>query len=563
MLALVALLPIAVSLVLMVGLRLPSTKVMPLSWLTGCLAAVLVWKLPLGYVLALSLQGMVNALAILVVIFGAILILYTQQRSGGMETIQYGLQRISPDLRVQAIIIGYLFASFIEGAAGFGAPAALAAPMLLSLGFPPLAAAVLCMIFNSYSVSFGGAGMPINMGIAPLKPLVIQALEQGTATGFADASGFGLHVGQWASLMHGPMILLLPVLVLGLVSRCYGPNRRWRDGFGAWKFCFFAAFAFGTPYFAFAWLAGPEFPSLAGSLVGLGITVAGAKKGFCLPDAPWNFGPASGWDPAWCGSAIQRTSAFTPRMSQFRAWLPYALVAVSLVLTRMPSLGIRQWLLAQTITVDAAFMGYPQVSAVTQYLYLPGVFPFIPVALLTIALHGMRLDTARLAWGEAMRTMRNPAIAIGFTVALVSIFRGSGVEDALLNPSAYPSMPLAMARTAAEYAGGVWPMLAGVIGGIGSFVTGSTTVSSLLLGEFQGGAATHLGLSRELCIAAQNAGAAVGNLISIQNTIAVCAVVGLSGSEGLVLRQTFRAFVGYSLVVGFITTALVTWVRVF
>ena len=563
MLALVALIPIVTALVLMVFLRLPSTTAMPLSWVSGCLAAVVVWHMPVGYVLALSLQGLVNAVAILVIIFGAILILHTQQRSGGMETMQCGLQRISPDMRVQALIIGYLFASFIEGAAGFGAPAALAAPLLLSLGFPPLAAAVLCMICNSYSVSFGGAGTPINLGLAPLQTLVEKALADGAAAGFTDFTGFALHVGQWASLMHGPMLILLPILVLGLVSRHYGPERRWQDGFGAWKFCLFAAAAFGLPYFLFAWLAGPEFPSLGGGLAGLGIAVAGAKKGFCLPAEPWNFGPPDRWDPVWSSSGRRQSGDFVARMSQARAWMPYALVAVVLVVTRMPSLGIRQWLLAQALVLDAGFMGYPGVSATVRYLYLPGMVPFIPAALLTILLHRMPLSQAAAAWADALRTMRKPLVAMGFAVALVSVFQGSGIEDPLLNPYAYPSMPLAMARSMAGIAGGAWPLLVGVTGGIGTFVTGSTTVSNLLLGEFQWGTAGQLGLSRELCLAAQTAGGATGNMISVQNTIAVCAVVGLSGKEGLVLRRAFRAFLAYSLGIALMTCLLMAVVRAF
>ena len=103
----------------------------------------------------------------------------------------------------------------------------------------------------------------------------------------------------------------------------------------------------------------------------------------------------------------------------------------------------------------------------------------------------------------------------------------------------------------------------GITGGIGTFVTVSTTVSNLLLGEFQRGTAGQLGLSCELCLAAQTAGGATGNMISVQNTIAVCAVVGLSGKEGLVLRRAFRAFLVYSLGIALMTCLLMVAVRAF
>ncbi len=151
-LALVAIIPIVLALVLMVGLRWPATKAMPVAWLSAVAGAIAVWNLPATYVAALTVHGFITAIGVLIIVFGAIIILYTLQYSGGMETIQYGFQGISRDRRVQVLIIGYLFAAFIEGAAGFGTPAALAAPLLLSLGFPPLCAVVMCLVYNSFPV---------------------------------------------------------------------------------------------------------------------------------------------------------------------------------------------------------------------------------------------------------------------------------------------------------------------------------------------------------------------------------------------------------------------------
>jgi lactate permease len=142
LLALVALAPIALALVLMVGLRWPATKAMPLAWLVTALAGVFVWKMDIGFVVASTLNGFGGAVNVLIIVFGAILILYTLRDSGGMETINHGFHGISRDRRVQVIIIATVFSAFLEGAAGFGTPAAIAAPLLLSLGFPALAAAM-------------------------------------------------------------------------------------------------------------------------------------------------------------------------------------------------------------------------------------------------------------------------------------------------------------------------------------------------------------------------------------------------------------------------------------
>ncbi|WP_419784930.1 L-lactate permease [Pseudodesulfovibrio sp.] len=555
-LALVALLPILVALILMVGMRWPATKAMPLSWLTAAAGAVIVWGLPAKYVAALTLQGFVTAIGILIIVFGAILILRTLQHSGGMETIQHGMQNITPDRRIQAIIIGYMFAAFIEGAAGFGTPAALAAPLLLSLGFPPLAAAIICLVFNSFPVTFGAVGTPVVLGLKFLAPGVDQAVASGAAgVNFTNMGEFIGLVGQWATLMHLGMIFILPVFMLGFITRFFGPERSWKPGLAAWKFCVFAAVSFTIPYMIFAWFVGPEFPALIGGLVGLGIIIYGAKAGFCMPAKSWDFGPADKWDPEWTGTVSAESSEFKAHMSQFRAWLPYILIGLILVLTRIPELGLKGLLASQAIKFTS-ILGFKSVNASIAYLYLPGTIPFILVALLTVLIHGMPAEKVKLSWKQAFATMKNPTIALFAAVALVSIFRGSGIADAALNPNNYPSMPLAMAKAVAGLAGNAWPMFASYVGGLGAFITGSNTVSDLLFAEFQWGVAGNLDLPRQVIVAAQAVGGGMGNMICIHNIVAACAVVGLSGMEGQILKRTVWPFLLYGLVVGIVATLM-------
>jgi len=565
MLALVAVLPILTALVLMVGLRWPATRAMPLSWLVCVIAAISVWKLSPQYVIALSLQGVITAVGVLIIVFGAILILFTLQESGGMETIQYGMQNISPDKRVQAIIIGYMFGAFIEGAAGFGTPGAVAAPLLLSLGFPPLAAGVTCLVFNSFPVSFGAVGTPILIGLSVLKQPVAEAVKAVGVTGinFADFTTFAKEIGQWVTMMHGPMAIILPIFMLGFLTRFYGKNRSWSEGFAAWKYCVLAGVCFCVPYLFFAWTMGPEFPSLIGGLVGLGILVALTKKGVCVPKDVWDFGPQSGWEAEWTGSIATSTKTeYKPHMSQFMAWLPYILIGAILVLTRVNELGLKSWLSAQSIPFNA-ILGYKGVNNAIQYLYLPGTIPFTLVALLTILLHKMDGKKTAAAWSTTLAKMKAPTISLVFAVALVSIFRGSGVNPDAVAAAAgqslavLPSMPLALAKTVAAVAGNAWPMLAAVVGGLGAFITGSNTVSNMLFAEFQWDTAGVLAMSRQLIVAAQVVGGAAGNMVCIHNIVAVGAVVGMVGKEGLFLRKTFWPFVLYCAISGIIATFLI------
>ncbi|MDE7371739.1 MAG: L-lactate permease [Desulfovibrio sp.] len=550
-LALLAIIPIVVALILMVGMRWPATRAMPFAWGACVVCAIFGWDISILRLMALSIQGVIIAIGVLIIVFGAILILYTLEKSGGMETIQYGMQNVSRDRRVQAIIIGFLFAAFIEGAAGFGTPAALAAPLLLGLGFPAMAAAVVCLVFNSVPVSFGAVGTPILVGFGLLKEKIAALVGVDPNLPFTGFDGFAKLVGEWATFMHGPMAIIITIFMLGFMTRFWGPERSWAAGFRAWKFCVFAAICFLVPYVGCAWALGPEFPAMLGGLIGLAVVVWGAKQGICVPKDVWGFGDPSKWEASWSGTASQNTSTeFKAHMSQFQAWLPYVIICFLLVISRIPELGIKGWMTAQKITFSN-ILGFKDITESITYLYLPGTF-FIFVALLTIWLHKMPAPAVKAAWSESFQKMKSPTIALCFAVALVAIFRGSAV-----NPLGAPSMPLALAETVGAAAGAIWPLLAAFVGGLGAFITGSATISDLMFGEFQWDMATMLTLPRSIIEAAQTVGGAMGNMICIHNIVAACAVVGLSGREGEVMRKTFWPFLLYGCVVGIICWVLV------
>jgi lactate permease len=566
LLAIVAALPILVALLLMVGLRMGAAKAMTIAWLTCAITAVFVWHLPVLYVSALSLQGVISAVSVLIIVFGALLILHTLQYSGAMETIQYGMQRISKDMRVQAIIIGYMFSAFIEGAAGFGTPAALAAPLLLALGFPPLAAAILCLTLNSFPVTFGAVGTPIITGFgASLQSLIDQAV----ARGIFQSNGHFLEViGQVVTLMHIPMIFILPIFMLGFITRFFGPNRSWKDGFAAWKFCIFAAVAFSIPFLLVAWLVGPEIPSMAGGLIGLSIIIFGAKCEFCVPKEVWTFGPVSKWEKNWSGNMVfDDKKELKPQMSQFMAWLPYVFIGIILVLTRIDLLPLKSLFNRHGIIFFDDIFGYKDVDEGSlKLLYLPGTVPFMFIAILTVFMHRMPITKVAKAWIETFSKMKTAAISLCASVALVKIFQGSGNftnPDLIAQLTAEGvdarilSMPRAMAEAIAGIVGPIWPMFASYVGGLGSFITGSNTVSDILFAQFQWDVAELQKLSRIVILAAQGVGGAMGNMVCVHNIVAVCAVLGLSNREGDILKKTFWPFLLYGLSVGIVTYILI------
>ena len=165
LLAFLASLPILTIFVFMVGLKWPATRAMPLAFLVTIILAAFVWETPLNWISASTLNGLVITFEIILIVFGALALLFTLRESGALSAINRGFTNISPDKRIQVIIVAWLFGGFIEGAAGFGTPAALAAPLLLSLGFPALAAVMLALIANGAAANFGAVGTPTIIGI--------------------------------------------------------------------------------------------------------------------------------------------------------------------------------------------------------------------------------------------------------------------------------------------------------------------------------------------------------------------------------------------------------------
>jgi len=545
-LALCAFAPILAALILMVGFKWPATKAMPLAWLTGALLGIAVWDMTPLTVLASTLQGFGGAVTVLLIVFGGVLILYTLTESGGMETINYGLDAISTDRRIQTILIAFLFSAFLEGAAGFGAPAAICAPLLLSLGFPPLAAALVALILNSVPVTFGAVGTPLWFGLKNLRPQVEAALTGGgKAASIGGMEEFVFLVGKWAAVLHCVMAFALPLFVVCMLTRYFGPSRSWKEGLGVWKFSLGASLAFVLPYLASAFFLGEEFPALLGGLIGLGLVIPAARKGWGLPTANWDFGPQSGWEPEWTGEiATAKNIEFCCHMSQLRAWLPYVLVGLFLVATRASFLPLVEWVKAWEITVPH-ILGQKGITYSLRPLYNPGLVPFILVALLTAFLHRMRPTQVSRAWGTALKRMKNPTIALLFAVALVQIFKNSSMNEA-----GYDSMPLVMAQGVASLAGASWPFFAAFVGALGSFITGSNTVSDLLFAQFQYGIASELELPRQIIVALQAVGGAMGNMVCIHNIVAACATVGLVGMEGVILKRNVLPLLLYGAVVG-------------
>jgi len=539
--------PIVVVAVFLVGLRWPASKAMPLSYVTAVLVALLYWRLSFNQVAAATVNGLVVTFTLLYIIFGAILLLNTLSESGGLSVIRRGFIDITPDRRIQVIIVAWLFGSFIEGSAGFGTPAAVCVPLLVGLGFPAKSAVISGMLIQSTPVSFGAVGTPILVGVKSGLNGADQVVRYSESLALSDWTELLPIIGEKVALLHAAAGTLIPLLVVCVMTGFFGASRSFSDGLRVWKFALFSAFAMTIPYVIIAHLLGPEFPSLLGSLVGLAIVVPAAKRGWLLPDEPpWDFPKRSTWDASWNGLIEVRLEESRKPMSLLVAWLPYLIIAALLVVSRLPALEIGAWLKSLTIPGDATTTANLFGSTVSikpvEPLYLPGTI-FIVVSLVTFALHRMTREAMVQAVGRSVKMIVAASVALVFTVPMVQVFINSGGGDAGLD-----SMPNVLAAAVATSAGSAWPAFSPLIGGIGAFVAGSNTVSNMMFSLFQFGVAEKIGANPAWVVALQAVGGAAGNVICVHNVVAACAVVGLLGREGDVIRITFFVFLYYILV---------------
>jgi lactate permease len=527
--ALFASLPILLIFILMAGLRQPATKAMPLAFLLTLALALFVWKTEIIWVAAASLNGVVIAFKILLIVFGALTLLFTLRESGAIKVINAYFTDISPDKRVQAIIITWLFGSFLEGAAGFGTPAAIAAPLLLSLGFPALAAVMVALIANSTAVSFGAVGTPTLMGIG--ETLNIPEIERSLSEAGMTYSEFVHQIGVWSALHHAIPGLLVPFIMIVMLTMFFGEKKSFRSALVILPFALFAGLSFIIPSILVAIYIGPEFPSVIGALVGLMIVVPAARSGFLVPKKTWDFPPSSKWEKHWNGNISMEISEQTgKKMPLAKAWLPYGLIGLLLVLTRIRSLPFNEWLMS--IKLESRHVLGTGVNIEFDPLYNPGIIPFILISLLSIWIYRMNKSQVKTAWSEAISRIKGPALALIFAVPMVRLMMQSGN-----NPSEIASMPVALAQYMSGLFEGAWPFVSPFVGALGSFIAGSNAVSNMLFGYFQYSVAEQIGLSKIIIVSLQNVGGSMGNMIAVHNIIAACATVGLVGVEGIILKR--------------------------
>ncbi|MGL4475157.1 MAG: L-lactate permease [Shewanella sp.] len=531
--------PVISVMLFLVLMRMPASKAMPISLILTALAAVFIWKMDVGFLSASIVEGLLSALTPLSIIFGAVFLLNTLKHSGAMDTIRAGFTNISADARVQVIIICWLFGSFIEGSAGFGTPAAIGAPLLVLLGIPPIAAAVVALIADSTSVSFGAIGLPVLFGME-------QGLTQGGVNMAAEQiAAHGGNFNDYAQFIAMHMITLdlfvgtlIPVVMAAMLTGFFGRNKSFKEGLQVWKFALFAGLSFTIPAWLINYFAGPEFPSVSGALIGMALVIPVAKKGWLLPATPWfDFAENDGEPNASAGKPELKAAKF----SQLAAWTPYLVMAALLVLSRTVA-PIKSFLSGFNINWTGLLGTELKASFAT--LYAPGAF-FVAVCILGFWLFNMNKVAIKQSVSDSAKAMLPTIISLGASVPMVKIFLNSGE-----NSSGLASMPVALADLLANSMGAVWNWMAPIVGIFGAFLSGSATFSNMMFSGLQYSVADNIGANHAMILALQGIGANAGNMMCVMNVVAAATVVGMAGRESEIIRKTMPVALAYALVAG-------------
>ncbi|MFC4544282.1 L-lactate permease [Halosolutus amylolyticus] len=566
--------PLVVVSVLLVGLLWPATRAMPIAWLSALAVGFFVWEMPITWLAAATIEGVITAIQILFIVFGALVLLYTMLRAGAFDVLNGGFATISEDRRVQVVLIAFFLSTFVEGAAGFGSPAAVVAPLLLGLGFPALAAVVAALIGHIIAVTYGAVGTPIIVGIR--EPVAsVSSIRSAIEAEGLTATEFAVNVAAWAATYHLLVGFVMPLFVVGMVVYFFDEpgNRSIRPALEVWPLCLFAGFAFVIPYWLSAWFISAEFPALVGSMVGAAITIAALREGYFLPEEEWTFPEQEEWPDHWVGSIqpseARSVLAGSHDISLLRAWSPYLLLLGLLICTRVfdPLPGLLQGepvqlfsarisLTLGTITTGvgeftvglfrfewANILGTELGNGI-DFTYVPGTWLLVS-AIAAIGLFDMDRTQVREAWLGATAKLVSPLIALVFVLAMAHVMLQSGSHA-----DGVDSMIVVLGTATANLFGPAYPLVAALIGALGAALVGSNTVSNLTFGPFQFVAAQRLGLSHELIVGAQAVGGAIGNLVAIHNVVAALATVGLIGEEGRVIRLNLVPLVYYTVFVG-------------
>jgi len=529
--SLIALLPIAFFFVALAVLRMK-------GWLAGTITvaialavALLFYRMPLSQALAAAGYGFVYGLwPIAWIILGAVFLYKVSVKTGQFDIIRASILSVTEDQRLQMLMVGFAFGAFLEGAAGFGAPVAITAALLVGLGFKPLYAAGLCLIVNTAPVAFGAMGIPI--------------IVAGQVTGLDP-----FEIGQ----MAGRQLPFLTIIVLFWIMAIMDG---WRGVKETWPAVLVAGGSFAIAQYLTSNFIGPELPDITASLTSLVCLTLFLRR--WRPVRIFRFDTETSAEAA--AQALEAPRYSTGQI--VKAWSPFLILTAMVTIWSIAPFKARfaaggaleHWVLKIPVpSLDQLVQKMPPIVPVpTGY---EAVYKFDAVsatgtaimlgAVIAIVLLKMRPAAALRTFGETANELKVPIYSIGMVLAFAFIANYSGLSATLA---------LALAHT-----GKAFTFFSPFLGWLGVFLTGSDTSSNALFSALQATTAQQIGVSEVLLVAANTTGGVTGKMISPQSIAIACAAVGLAGKESDLFRFTVKHSLIFTVMVGIITTVQAYW----
>ena len=531
--SLIAALPILFFFYALIKLKLKGYIAATITVGIALLVALFFYKMPADRAFASVIYGFFYGLwPIAWIIIAAVFVYKISVKTGQFDIIRSSILSITPDQRLQMLIVGFCFGALLEGRAGFGAPVAITAALLVGLGFNPLYAAGLCLIVNTAPVAFGAMGIPI--------------IVAGQVTGLDS-----FEIGQ----MVGRQLPFLTIIVLFWIMAIMDG---WRGIKETWPAVVVAGGSFAVAQYLSSNFIGPELPDIISSLVSLVcltlfLRVWQPKRIFRFNDV---------------GASItdQTLARQNYTLKQvIRAWMPFIFLTATVTIWSIPPFkalfakggALQDWvfnfsvpfldkLVAKMPPVVAESMPYAAVYKL-DWLSATGT-AIIVAAVISVIYLRMKPRAAVETFFSTMKELALPIYSIGMVLAFAFISNYSGLSATLA---------LALAHT-----GDAFTFFSPFLGWLGVFLTGSDTSSNALFAALQATTAQQIGVSDVLLVAANTTGGVTGKMISPQSIAIACAAVGLVGKESDLFRFTVKHSLIFTCMVGVITTLqayLLTW----
>jgi len=496
--ALVAILPVLFIFWALVIRKMKGYQASLLATALAMLIAILVYGMPAKLALLSSGNGIIYGLfPICWIVLPAVFLFNITVKSGQFEIIKHFMASITSDRRIQALLIAFSFGSFLEGTAGFGAPVAITAAMLMGLGFNPLYAAGICLIANTAPVAFGSIGIPITVA-SQVTSIPETAISQ--------------MVGRTLPILS----IFLPFYLVNLMSGFKRTTEIWP-----------AVIVSGVSFAFIQWLAsnylGPALPDVLAGIGSIACLIVFLR--FWKPRTIWRFpdepAPTIDLDIRYsAGQIIRALSPFIVLTIMIITWgiapVKAALNAIGLVQFQVP--GLHNAIRDQNGNL------LPHIYKLN-YLSAAGTAIMIS-ALIAIPLIGLSFREGGKIFLATLRQLKFPIITIASVLAFAYLVNDSGIT-------------LTLARGLAN-TGVLFPFFAPVLGWLGVFITGSDTSANALFGKLQSATATSIGVDPVVTVAANVSGGVVGKMISPQSIAVAAAAGGLVGRESDLFRFTVK-----------------------